>query len=77
MSRTESLREAESVHLEDGRVWWFAEHLDLTVDLVLDFPDQTLWADPISTMREVGIALVDETRTMVANTRRDRRWNHE
>lgn len=63
--------------MEDGQVYWRAEHLDLTVDLVLDHPDQTLWADPISTMREVGIALVDETRTMRANTRRDRRWNWE
>lgn len=75
--RVERLDQAESWILEDGRVWWVSDRLDLTVDLVTEDQGLTLWADPINTMREVGIALVDHTGTMRSNTRRDRRHTHE
>lgn len=54
---------------------WYAEANGLRVEYVTTDPDLKLWIDHILTMREVGIALVDETRTMRANSRRDRRGN--
>lgn len=71
--RVETLREASYYRFEDGRTLWTATRLDLEVELLVDDPDLVLYADPINTMRQVGIALVDHTGTMRANTRRDRR----
>lgn len=76
--RVEGLRQAdyEDLDFPGGRMW-YASHHDLRVTLITKDLDLVLWADPFGNMREVGIALVDESGTMRANTRRDRRYGWE
>lgn len=54
---------------------WSATAHGVTVYHTTEDLDLTLYASPIYNMREVGIALVDETGTMRVNKRRDRNGN--
>jgi len=54
---------------------WTASAWGLTISYTTSNLDLVLFADPIENMREVGIALVDESRVMRANKRRDRKGN--
>jgi hypothetical protein len=54
---------------------WTASAWGLTVTYTTDNLDLVLFADPIENMRQVGIALVDESRIMRVNRRRDRKGN--
>lgn len=76
--------ELERAEYEDRSRWgdrepiartWIATAYGVSVTYTTSDLELVLYADPISTMREVGIALVDETRTMRANQRRDRKGN--
>jgi hypothetical protein len=44
----------------------------LSIEYRTEDPDVELWVSPIFTMREKGVALVNNEGTMVANVRRDR-----
>ena len=57
------------------KVVWTATAFDVTVSVTTNDQDLTLYAQPIHTMREVGVALVDESGNMQANRRRDRKGN--
>lgn len=54
---------------------WYAEAYGVTVTYTTEDLHLELYRDVICNMREVGVALVDETGTMRANNRRDRKGN--
>lgn len=74
------LEQANYMNYGDGhgkiiKTVWSATAYGVVVTLTTTDPDLTLYASPIYNMREVGIALVDETGTMRVNKRRDRLGN--
>jgi hypothetical protein len=74
-----NLPQAECTNYGNGQgnvvIKWSATAYGVTVTFTTTDPDLTLYASPIYNMRQVGIALVDETGTMRVNNRRDRLGN--
>lgn len=56
----------------DGQYLWRGEAHGEVANFVTNDPDLKLYVSPIFTMREKGVALVDENGYMRVNRRRDR-----